>query len=223
MKVPDDVAKRRTRSEGVADRLRQAIISGEMPLGSRVRQQELAARFGVSTTPVREAFQMLQTEGLLQIDPHKGAIVRQPTEAEVREIYEMRMALEGLAIEKATTNMTETTLQDLQQMLRVMEMTGDGQTWASLNQSFHARIYQAAMRPRLSWSIDRLRDLCEVYVRMGGERYGFSRPNRDHRQIVNALERRNVSDARQAVEGHLALTLQLIIEIIEQSKELSKD
>ena len=92
---------RRTASEAVSERLRAEIQRGDLPPGTRLRQGEVAARFGVSTTPVREAFALLQAQGLVRIDPHRGAIVFLPTAKDAQELYEIRIALETLAIGRA--------------------------------------------------------------------------------------------------------------------------
>src|SRR5690349_13342936 len=96
-----------TRAGAVAERLREMILSGELPGGTRVRQMDIAERFGVSSTPVREAFTALAREGLVRQDTHKGVVVQQPSIEDVRENYEIRMALESLAVERAATRISE--------------------------------------------------------------------------------------------------------------------
>src|ERR1700758_5490422 len=101
MNVPalSDFQAPRTRAEAVAERLRQMIISGELAPGTRLRQAEIAELFNVSTTPVREAFTSLAREGFVRQDAHRGVEVFHPTEADIRENYEIRLALEPLATE----------------------------------------------------------------------------------------------------------------------------
>ena len=78
---------RTTTTRELIGRLRQEIYGGFYPPGARLRQSALAARFGVSTTPVREALSALQAEGLVTVDPHRGAVVVQPTPEDVRESF----------------------------------------------------------------------------------------------------------------------------------------
>src|SRR5882724_2835899 len=106
-----------TRAGAVAQRLREMITSGELPLGSRLRQNEIAARLGVSSTPVREAFLLLAREGLVHQDTHRGAVVFSPTVADVQENYEIRIALECLAIELATRQLGPRQLDELDALL----------------------------------------------------------------------------------------------------------
>jgi DNA-binding GntR family transcriptional regulator len=96
----------RVSSDGLVDRLASTIqariLSGEIPSDARLRQETLAAEFGVSRTPVREALRKLQSAGIVVLEPRRGAIVRGPTPREVREAYLVRAELEGLAAELAT-------------------------------------------------------------------------------------------------------------------------
>src|SRR3954463_3271071 len=91
----------RTVAGAVADRLRGEIVAGDLSSGSRLRQVEIARRFGVSTTPVREALAALQREGLVRLHPQRGAVVFVPTVDDLREHYEIRGALEALAAAKS--------------------------------------------------------------------------------------------------------------------------
>src|SRR5690348_4351298 len=88
-----------TVAEQVATALREEITTGQLAAGTRLRQNEIAQRFGVSSTPVREAFGLLQSEGLVQIDPHRGVTVFLPSIQDLIEHYEIRIALEVLATE----------------------------------------------------------------------------------------------------------------------------
>ena len=80
----------------LASTIQARVLSGEIPTGSRLRQETLASEFGVSRTPVREALRKLQAGGLVQLEPNRGAVVRGPSAREVREAYEVRAELEGL-------------------------------------------------------------------------------------------------------------------------------
>ena len=85
----------------IASAIRNRIMTGEIAIGSQLRQAELAQELGVSRTPVREALRQLQTSGLIDVLPNRGAVVRVPAPWEVREAYEVRAELEGLACERA--------------------------------------------------------------------------------------------------------------------------
>lgn len=205
--------------ERIAGLLRKLIISGEIPLGSPVRQQKLASRFGVSTTPVREALQLLVAEGLVKIDPHRGAIVRRPSSDEIRETFDMRIALEGLAVERAVPKIMQATVNDLHVLVGQMERAKDVEKWAELNQQFHVRMYQAARLPRLSWTIDRLRDSSHVYFNMVTRPFWRDESNLAHRRILAAIEAKDVRGARKAIEKHLQEVLDSILEVVEAEEK----
>src|SRR5262245_54456680 len=90
-----------TASRAVAQQLPQEIERGTLEPGTRLRQIDIAKRFGVSTTPVREALALLTSEGLIRNDPRRGAVVFHPTEDDLAECFKIRMALEPLALTEA--------------------------------------------------------------------------------------------------------------------------
>ncbi|WP_084100138.1 GntR family transcriptional regulator [Demequina sp. NBRC 110051] len=92
--------------DDLARNIRDLIVSGEIAAGTPLRQADLAERFGTSRTPVREALRQLQAGGLIEIYPHRGAVVRIPTPWEVREAYEVRAELEALAARRAATRLS---------------------------------------------------------------------------------------------------------------------
>src|SRR3954468_14020758 len=152
----------RTVAQAVTDRLRDAILAGEIPAGARLRHVDMTRRFGVSTTPVREAFVALQGEGLLLGDPHRGVVVFRPSRADLRENYEIRVALEALAAERAAERATAEDVADLRALLDAMRalVEGDafsGPEYSELDRRFHERIARIAGRPRLEALIATLR------------------------------------------------------------------
>src|SRR5437870_2526894 len=96
----------RTAQAHIVERLRQEILSGRIPPGTRLTQAELAKRMETSTTPVREAVRELSAEGLVRISPHREVIVHEPTRLELEEIYELRVLLEPLSVIKAAKIIT---------------------------------------------------------------------------------------------------------------------
>src|SRR3954469_10050711 len=99
--------------DDLAERIRQRITAGEFPIGMQLRQAALANEFKVSRTPVREALRKLQAGGLITVTPHRGAVVRVPAPWEVRDAYEVRAELEGLACERAVSRINDAELDEL--------------------------------------------------------------------------------------------------------------
>ena len=125
----------RTISGAVAARLRQEIVAGELPAGTRLRQVEIARRLGVSTTPVREALAALQREGLVRLHPQRGAVVFLPSVDDLREHYEIRIALEELAVGKAAERFERDWAAPLEEMLESAPARRPGATSSSTSAS----------------------------------------------------------------------------------------
>ncbi len=204
MANPQGTLGRDTTAKVVAERLRREIQQGILSAGTRLRQNEVAQRFGVSTTPVREAFAQLQAEGLVRIDPHRGAVVFHPSVEDVLEFYEIREALESLAVSHAIARMRPDAARDLDALIDRMRRTEDARKWLRWNDQFHLRLYENADRPRLSALIDNLRDASAPYIHMFvASRPLSQRANEEHQEILNACVRRDATAARRAIRAHL--------------------
>lgn len=218
MATDRDGLNRRTTSEVVASRLRQEILRGELEPGTRLRQGALAQRFGVSTTPVREAFALLQADGLVRIDAHRGAVVFRPSRDEVREFYEIREVLETLAISLALPHLDDTLLDALQERINEMRTTVDDARWEELNQRFHLDMYRASGRDRLCSMIASLRDGSSAYIHMFVAHQGpGERADDEHQHILDACRARNAAEARAAVKKHMRNTVKAVIEYLDQN------
>ena len=136
--------QRRTAHEIVRDTLRHAILNGSLPGGSRLVQADIAAQLNVSTTPVREALRDLTSDGLVQFDPHRGAVVYQIDMGELKEIYEIRKALESLAIRLAASRITNEQLGEVTALQRNMVKEQDPAVWLTKNWKFHSLLEAAA-------------------------------------------------------------------------------
>jgi DNA-binding GntR family transcriptional regulator len=182
----------------------------------------VSTRLGVSTTPVREAFALLQAEGFVRLDPYKGAIVLRPSAQEVSELYEIRQALEGLAIELAARNMADEELLELQHIVDRMRKTDDNERWLALNHEFHKRIYEASGRARLCMLIGNLRDASSSYLHMFLSNADKSRADDEHQEILNACRARDSRRACEILARHLRYTLDVVLHFLNASAETAK-
>jgi DNA-binding GntR family transcriptional regulator len=208
-----------TRAGAVAQRLREMIKSGELPAGTHLRQADFAERFGVSTTPVREAFVALAREGLVTQDAHRGVVVFRPSLQELDEIYEIRIALEPLATEIAAKQLSEDDLAALQKTLAQMRDAKPSR-YLELNDEFHNRIYGSTGRPRLLDMIDALRDAAANYLGMGVFRYQpeyRDEVQQEHENIVAGLKARAPKRAARAMREHLEHSARHAAELIAES------
>jgi DNA-binding GntR family transcriptional regulator len=211
-----------TRAGAVAERLREMIKSGELPPGTHLRQADFAERFGVSTTPVREAFVALAREGLVRQDAHRGVVVFEPSVDELDEVYEIRVALEPFATELATKQLSDDDLFALERIVEQMR-AAKPKRYLELNREFHARIYDATARPRLNEIIDGLRETASNYIAMNVGQYDedYRREvQAEHEEILAALKSRSPKRAARAVKAHLEHSARYVATLIERARAL---
>jgi DNA-binding GntR family transcriptional regulator len=194
----------RTRAAAVAEELRAAILEGRLSGGERLRQTEIAREFRVSTTPVREALAILEQEGLVTRDAHRGAVVFQPTRDDLRQNYEVRIALESFTAGIAAQEIDDGALAPLEDVVVRMRGEQDPFAYNKLNRIFHDAIYAAARRPQLATLIGELRDASEIYLRMLAAAGSTPRQaHREHEDIFEALVARSAERAAAATAVHL--------------------
>lgn len=206
-----DVAHR-TAQQRVVESLRHAILGGVLAPGTSLVLLELSARLGVSRTPIREAIRELATEGLVDFDSFRSAVVHQPTIDETREIYEMRLALDPLAVRKAIGLITLEELNAAETVhLRMLGTTDSGE-WVEGNREFHRVLLAAAQAPRLTRIIDGLRDAAalQVAVSLTADGKQIEHANRDHQQILDAFRAGDTQRAVDLTSRHLRHTLEII-------------
>lgn len=160
----------KTKQDLVASLLREAIVSGRLQPGRRLRQDEVARQLGLSWTPVREAFRQLEVEGWLSIVQHRGANVAPLSLDDFEDIYLLRLAVEPLAARLGAVRLDEggisamTRLDERMQRLDV-QRAGDWVTYLELEREFHGTLYRAAGRQRLYELAIGLRDAAHRYLR----------------------------------------------------------
>lgn len=190
-----------SKGEQVAKALRELILSGELPPGSPLRQRDLAERFRVSPTPVREALRRLESEGLAAYDLHKGSTVSDLHIANLQETFQIRALLEGFAAGLAAPKMTERDIAEVDQLrLALRRRNLDAQQVEALNRSFHFRIYETTNSPLL---LALMRVLWQSLP--GGPQVARQRAvsNREHLEIVDALRARDADAAADATRRHI--------------------
>jgi DNA-binding GntR family transcriptional regulator len=213
-----------TRAGAVAEELRRLIRAGELPAGTRLRQAEIAARFAVSTTPVREALTALAKEGYVLQDAHRGAVVFMPSAADLLENYDIRLGLEPRAAELAAARISAEELAEIEALHATMRTVGPADLPGyvrELNPRFHALICRAAGRPRLTELIAQLRDAAMVYtqllvLRPQPPEY-LAAAQDEHEAIVAALRARAPNRAAAAMRAHLQHSADQILGALEQT------
>lgn len=137
--------------------LREALLSGVIEPGARLRQEELADIFGTSRIPIREALRGLEYEGLVRSEPHRGFTVTALDADDVEEVYDLRTVLESHAIRLALPLLTDEDLRDLEDLYEEMKAASTPDDQLATREKFYLRLYSVTGRPRLVGLIVRLR------------------------------------------------------------------
>ena len=196
-------------SQRVAGYLREAILSGEIVPGERIRQEEVAARFGTSRLPVREALRILEAEGLTEHHTHKGARVPRLDGHEVDVIYQMRERLEPLALAESLPHLGEEDFRRLEEIQARIEADTSVAEFLALDREFHLLTYAGCPIDQLSSMVVRLWNSTQHYRRTFMNLTGPARRwvvNAEHRLILDAVERRDAVDAERYLSGHIRRT-----------------
>lgn len=208
--LPD--VQRRTAHESVVAALRHAILTGQLPGGTRLVQAELAAQLGVSNTPVREAMRQLSSEGMIRFDSYRGAVVHTPTIEETLEVYEIRLLLEPVAMRRAATRIETERLDEAERLHQGMQHTTDIAEWVAHNLAFHRLLLDAADSPRMASIISGLEHAATAHVALSLNRDArrMAHGNREHAQILRALRRRDPEATARLVTQHLESTVRAV-------------
>lgn len=193
--------------------LRESIMNGSLPPGTRLAQVDVASKLSLSTTPVREALRRLASDGFVRIDTHRGAIVRGLDRKELEGIYELRLLLEPLGIRKAVRNISAQELTAAESICASMEATSDAEQWSEWNREFHAIFARASAAPTLERILQGLRDSAALYVlwSMVASTERTETANREHRELLEAVRKRDEDRAAAIETQHLLRTLESIV------------
>ncbi|MEU0969053.1 GntR family transcriptional regulator [Streptomyces sp. NPDC005917] len=202
----------RTAHEYALTSLRTAILDGTLTGGTRLVQTELAAELHISTTPLREALRDLAVEGLVVMDPHRGAVVRRLDIDEVREIYELRITLEPLMVRRVAARITEAQLDRAQDLAERMQNEDNLSAWVDLNREFHGIFGEPDHGSKLAGILANLRDSASAYVSLSLQARPEQVPdaNTEHLALVRLYRAGEVDAVEELTLQHLRSTLSAI-------------
>ncbi|WP_017546846.1 MULTISPECIES: GntR family transcriptional regulator [Nocardiopsis] len=193
-----------TKSEVAYRALRDAIRSGELPPGERLRLQDLARRLGMSLTPVRDALRMLAAHGLIEQKANLGAVVAQCTPERAEDVYRLRLVLEPMAARLAAEQATDAQLEEMAEALKVLDRAvedGRNEDITGLNVRFHRTVYGAARSDYLMDFIDRLwNGVPYQAISLVGRAHASSE---QHHAIMAALRDRDGELAAELMRAHI--------------------
>lgn len=191
-------------AERIAAALRADIVSGAVQPGTALRQELLADRYAASRMPVRDALRILSQEGFVDLVPNRGARVAELDPAGFREICEMRVALETLAMRRAIPELADSRIDRAARVQDEAERSGIAR-FGALNALFHATLYEPCGRPRLLAQIAALHVLADRYMRIAAVELDYlARSHAEHRALIAACRRRDAAEAVGLVELHIS-------------------
>ncbi len=216
------VDSHQTLREKILETIREAILKGSLKPGEKVAEPELAERFGISRTPIREAFRQLESEGYLTVIPRKGAVVASLSERDVEEFYAIKSVLEGYAARMAAASLTEKDVEKLEainERLESLAREGDVKSFFRVHNDFHECFIRAAGNEKLLELISQLM-LKFNRLRMAS----LSLPGRmeisvqEHRKIIEAFKNRDGARAESLVTKTAAYGGQVLIQSMAQKE-----
>lgn len=191
--------------------LRQEIEGGAVEPGAALRQDELAARFGTSRIPVREALRTLQAEGLVTYSTNRGATVTITSEKEVLEMLEVRIALECHAIRLGIPYLVEADIEAARRVLTEYDASPDPAQWAAMNWEFHWALYAPCGCSRLLVEIERnFKQFNSSARKLISKLAGKERPQAEHYRLLAAAEAGKAAEASTLLRDHIQGTQRLI-------------
>ena len=206
----------------VFNTLRQAILRGELKPGERLMEIQLANKLGVSRTPIREAIRKLELEGLVLMIPRKGAEVAEITEKSLRDVLEVRRALEELAVELVCEKITDEQIQDLKDAAEEFKESlkdGDITRIAEADVKFHDVIYMATDNQKLIQLLNNLREQMYRYRVEYLKRSDFHQQLIDeHEEIIETIESGQKDRAVQVVCQHVDKQVEAVMDTIRTKK-----
>jgi DNA-binding GntR family transcriptional regulator len=200
--------------EQVADALRKAIFYGELKKGEELTQDDVATKLGVSRMPVREAFQILERDGLLILNNHRKAVVRGITKEDVLDQYDIRIMLEGEAAARACLRKEVSNIIKAHEQVEKAAEASDPALYVEANACFHQAIWKAAGSRRLTWLLEQVWNGIPPHLpELVSSQIEYSLI--EHRQIVHAIQLGNSEEARKLIGGHISRSMNHFIEYFQ--------
>ncbi|MBO5994543.1 MAG: GntR family transcriptional regulator [Firmicutes bacterium] len=196
-----------TLTNEIADIVRERILKGEYEIGEKIKESSIAAELSVSRTPIREAFKMLEEEGLLDYLPNRGCYAKGFTKRDVSDIYTVRETLENLAVSWACDRITDEEIQRLEEQCELMEFytqKRDVDKILSMNSTFHDIIYNSSRSRFLAQVLRSYKDYLDktrksVYY----DETFLDSIQMEHKNLLDAIKERDVKKAQEAIHAHL--------------------
>lgn len=208
--------------EKIVEVLREAIIRQKIRPGERITELEVAERFGISRTPIREAFRQLESEGFLTIMPRKGAVVSSIEEKDIRDFYEIKGVLEGYAARQAVTRMTAKDIAHLEQLNKEIKLCAERQDVSGMNRAhnaFHDLILEACNNRKIQQVVGNLVRQFQRFRFYVASLVHVEDILREHADIVAAIRSGDVEQAEACMKLNAKLGLEVLLKEFSDCNE----
>jgi DNA-binding GntR family transcriptional regulator len=211
--------RHRTATAFVEATLREAILTGRLAGGTPLRQEDLAAAFGVSRMPVREALRQLESQALLDFVPHKGAVVTEISAADAADTYAIRMALEPAALALSIPHLTEAQFVRAEDLIHDMDAEEGPGRMGELNRRFHMTLYEAAPHPKLLALAESQLASFDRYLRFQLAAEGVAVLSQgEHRAMLEAARARDIALAVATLRQHMATAAAILAKFFRERR-----
>jgi DNA-binding GntR family transcriptional regulator len=213
-----DLATGSTLTNRVYATLKDRILSRSLPPGARLKHAELATALGVSITPVREAIVELEKDGLVEVIPYRGSLVKEMSAEEICDVYEVRISLESLAARLAASRITDAQLEELEGSMRDYETAVDRDDMPlglHADLAFHMLILRASGNRVLLETANRLANRIQVFRQMDWREASERQSLRGHRAISEALFLRDADAAAESISQHITRGKMHVLRLFE--------
>jgi DNA-binding GntR family transcriptional regulator len=215
---------RQSLAAAVVERLREKILSGELPEGKQLRQETIAAEYEISRIPVREALSHLAGEGLVKIVGNRGAVVAALSPDEIMQLFETRAVLESYILRQAIPNITDEDLQRAEDILvhyeQSLEHSAEVKSWGRWNWNFHSALYAPANRAVMLSFLKTLNMQCDRYTRLHlVVTRDLHRAGKAHRELLDVCRKRNPDAAADALWRHIMDAGEYLRELIQSRRQ----
>lgn len=215
----------RTKVDLTYEALRKSILMGRLRPGERLDQKWLADSFNVSRMPLRQALLRLEADGLIENRPHRSAIVSPLAISDIRDIYAMRRAMEGMLAEAGAARCGPACIAKMAAHIKAQQAAvaaGDIENFVEHDRAFHRELYLTSGHVKACDMMERIRDLSDRYVRFYADyKKGAARSIEEHKDILRSCAQKRAKDVRRLIEQHIARG-QLILSKLIQDGELAR-
>jgi DNA-binding GntR family transcriptional regulator len=208
--------------EVVYEKIKEAIVSGLIPAGSKLSEIEISKQFGVSRTPVREAIRQLAETGLVSFASRKGAYVLLPTPKDVLDLYEIRTALELIAVDHICADPPRKELERMRKSFEAVSNDWDGRKFMIMDEEFHSDMSKNARNNFLDSMLEKVGAIIEICRHYAIDVIPKVSSSMEHMAIIDAILDGDSETAKDRMKLHLANTRDGLLGYISSHPEVSR-